>query len=361
MRKTIVSVGLILALIVAVVLPLAGCGKAPQTLIIYHAGSLNEPFMELEAEFEQAHPNVDVLRVSGGSNKIITKSIINEQAGENPPDVIASADFSLIRDRMEPDYADWYIAFAKNKMVLCYCKDAPYANDIKGRWEYPYEEEKTGDRMWYDVLRNDDVSYGHSNPDDDPCGYRTLLLIQLAQKYYYDNAGTFGRTADKNAKDLYNTLIPGKEHERGRKPQGWEQVNTKSVDLVTMLQAGELHYAFEYRSVAVQHKLNFIELDDAINLSSTTYEDFYEGVSVEIMDKPGPPPTYKEETGKPIVYGITIPKNAQNKKLAEEFIKLLLSDTGKNIMEVENGQPFLESFLCDSPGKLPASLKDLIP
>jgi molybdate/tungstate transport system substrate-binding protein len=317
----------------------------------------------LEAEFESTHPEVDVLCESGGSAKMVNKAIAREQAGELPPDIIASADYKLIPDRLyQPGYADWYIAFARNAMVLCYRDGAPSSEEIV-----------SGTRTWYDVLRNDPVKYGHSNPDDDPCGYRTPMVIQLAQKYYYDEAATFGLTPDPNADGLYAALIPGTEHERGRiggtneaRPGGSKEVaRSKSVELIQLLDSGDLDYAFEYRSVAVQHGLNFIEFDDHINLSRTNkelpgVEDFYNKASIEIINEAGPPPTYKTEKGKPIVYGITIPSHAENKELAVEFIQLLLSDTGKDIMEKKNGQPFVQPVICDHPENLPAGIKEAL-
>ncbi len=342
------------------VIPLvAGCAPQKERLTIYHAGSLAVPFSELKAEFEDTHSNVEVLCESGGSAKMINKAITVVKAGETPPDIIASADYKLIPDRLyEGDYADWYIAFARNEMVLCYRDGAPGSQAIVN-----------GTRTWYDVLRNAPVSYGHSNPDDDPCGYRTLMVIQLAQKYYYDNATEFGLTPDPNADGLYDALIPGSEHDRGRigsinflrarSGGNDEVVRSKAVDLIASIQSGDLDYAFEYRSVAVQHGLNFIELDEAINLSNVTYEDFYQGASVQIMKEPGPPPTYKTESGEPIVYGITILKNAENKDLAVEFVKFLLSGKGHNVMEV-NGQPFTELLLCDYPENLPVPIKEVL-
>jgi molybdate/tungstate transport system substrate-binding protein len=340
-----------------------GCGPQTETLRISHAGSLAVPFVDLKAGFERLHPNVDVVLESGGSAEIISRAIAQEQAGENPPDIIASADYALIPERLYEDgYADWYIAFARNKMVLCYRDDALGSEDMA-----------SGGRTWYDVLRTAPVSYGHSNPDDDPCGYRTLLVIQLAQKYYHDEAPEFGLTPDPYADGLYGALIPGAAHERGRTggtseagPDGSEEiVSKKSVDLIVALETGDLDYAFEYRSVAVQHGLNFIELDDHINLSKTNaellgVEDFYKEASVEIMKMPGPPPTYSAKYGKPIVYGITIPLRAENEDVAVEFVKLLLSETGKDVMEVECGQPFVEPVICDHPENLPAVLKEAL-
>lgn len=325
------------------------------TLTIYHAGSLAVPFEQLEALFEEDHPKVDVLRESGGSAAMISKAITEKDAGENPPDILASADYVLIPDRMyEGEYADWTIIFARNTMVLCYAEDAPFAEDIVN-----------GSRTWYDVLRNEDVKWGHSDPDADPCGYRSMMVFQLAQKYYYDDAETFGNTPDENANGLYDACIVGTDQERGRTNQGNEVVRTKSVDLVALLQAGELDYAFEYRSVAVQHGLNYIELDDAVNLaqvgnmgeSGMTYADFYGTASVELKTESG---EYKTTAGAAVVYGITMPVDGPNAAAATEFIRLLLSAEGKQVMEVDNGQPLLDPIKCDAPDALPAELQSLV-
>lgn len=361
--KGILSKAASIVLVLTVLVTVLGCAAQEETLTIFHAGSLSVPFEALEAEFEDSHPDVDVVRQSGGSASVISQAIAQEEAGESPPDIIGSADYKLIPDRMyEGGYADWYIAFARNKMVICYSDNATGSADIE-----------SGNRTWYDVLRNEAVSYGHSDPDLDPCGYRTLLVMQLAEMYYCDNATDFGLEPDPDAADLYDVLIPGSEHERGRtggvnltaRPSGSEEVvSEKSVDLIVALESGDLDYAFEYRSVAVQHRLNFIELDDYINLSMTNeelsgVEDFYYEASIEILTDPGPPAEYSAKHGAPIVYGITIPCNAANEELAAEFVDLLLSATGKDIVETQNGQPFVEPPLCDYPENLPASLQDL--
>lgn len=354
MNKRTVLGPVMAALLLAVALLLPGCAPAKEAIIIYHAGSLAVPFNELETLFEAAHPDVDVLRESMGSNAVMDKAITLIQAGETPPAVIGSADYKLIPGRLYEDgYADWYIAFARNTMVLCYRDGAPGSEAIAN-----------GSRTWYDVLRNDAVSYGHSNPDDDPCGYRSLMVVQLAQRYYYDNATEFGLTPDPDAAGLYDALIPGSEHDRGRVGGGKEVVRPKEVDLVASIESGDLDYAFEYLSVAVQHGLNFIELDDAVNLgrlgvigdTNITYEDFYQEASVEIMTEPGPPPVYSAQSGAPVVYGVTILKDAPNKELAIKFVALLLSTEGQQAME-ESGQPSIVPPLCDHPENLPPELE----
>jgi molybdate/tungstate transport system substrate-binding protein len=354
--KRVLSLMTVIGAVVLVLALTPGCAEEEaKTLTIYHAGSLAVPLEQLEADFEADHPNVDVLLESGGSAAMISKAITRQEAGETPPDILASADYTLIPNRLyEPGYADSTIIFAKNQMVLCYRDGAPFAEDIE-----------SGDRTWYDVLRYEDVTWGHSNPDDDPCGYRSLMVFQLAQDFYFDDAETFASTPDPVADGLYDACVPGTDEERGRVTEGRQTVRSKSVDLIYLLQSGDLDYALEYSSVAVQHELGYIELDDAINLSAVgtigdsgvTYAEFYSRASVPLQKAPG---EYSTMEGAAIVYGITIMKDAPEAELAAEFIAFLLSDTGKQVFEVENGQPFVSPPKSDYPARLPSLLEHLV-
>jgi molybdate/tungstate transport system substrate-binding protein len=191
------------------------------------------------------------------------------------------------------------------------------------------------------------------------------MVFQLAQQFYFDDAATFGNTPDPNADGLYDACIPGTEQERGRVSEGNQVVRSKSVDLIALLQSGDLDYAFEYSSVAVQYGFSYIKLDDAINLSQAgdignsgvTYADFYGTASVEIQTAPG---QYSPMIGQAVVYGITILTHAPDSDLAAKFVEFLLSDTGKQVFEVENGQPFISPAKCDNPDNLPSSLKNLV-
>ncbi|MBN1620043.1 tungstate ABC transporter substrate-binding protein WtpA [candidate division WOR-3 bacterium] len=374
MKGKIGKVATILAVLGLTPVIFQGCSK-PQlaegevtsnVLSIYHAGSLSVPFEGLKAEFIKNHPGVEVIIESGGSAGLINKIISVIEAGETPPDIIASADYTLIPKRLyDKGYASWYIAFARNELVLCYRDGAPGSEDIIN-----------GTRTWFDVLRNDGVTYGHSNPDDDPCGYRSLMVIQLTELVYFENAFDFDFDKDPNAEKLYDALIVGIDTERGRiggknenlRPGGSEEVvRAKSVDLISSLQSGDLDYAFEYRSVAVQHSLNYFDLHPAVNLGSIgqvegnefTYEDFYKKAVVKILTQVDPEIVYSEMVGEPVVYGITIVEGGEGMDLAIEFIQLILSEKGRQLME-ESGQPFLLPFVCDHPENLPKDIKALL-
>ena len=287
-------------------------------LVIFHAGSLTVPVDELTKAFQAKHPGITFETEAGGSNATARK--ISELGRE--ADLTMSADYTVIDKLLIPDFADWNVQFARNTMVIAYTAQSQYADEINAD-------------NWYEILTREGVIYGHSDPDADPCGYRTLLVFQLAEKHY----GVEGL-----AEKLDAACPP-------------ENVRPKSVELIALLESGDMDYAFEYRSVAVQHGLNFVELPDEINLSMVEHADFYSQASVEIAgSEPG---TTMTMTGAPIVYGVTIPKNAPNPELALEFVKFLLGPDGQAIMEAQ-GQPPIVPATTSDIGAVPAELKELV-
>jgi len=285
-------------------------------LVIFHAGSLTLPVEELAKAFQVEHPDVTFETEASGSNDAARK--ISEL--EREADLMMSADYTVIDKLLIPNFADWNVQFARNTMVIAYTDQSQYADEINTD-------------NWYDVLTRDGVIYGHSEPDADPCGYRTLLVWQLAEKHY----GVPGLSAK-----LDEHCPP-------------ENVRPKSVELIALLESGDMDYAWEYRSVAVQHGMNFIELPDEINLSMVEHTDFYGQASVEIAGKE--PGTTMTMVGTPIVYGVTIPKNAPSPRLALEFVQFILGPEGQAIME-QQGQPPIVPPVSANFDMLPDALKD---
>ena len=336
----------IAALVLILTLIASACASQVD-LIALHAGSLSVPFDKLADEFEEQNPGVTMVTEAAGSRTTIRK--VTELG--KPCDIIGSADYLAIEELMFPEFADWYISFATNEMVIAHRDDAPFADDIK-----------SGERTWYDVLVNEDVTYGHSDPDVDPCGYRSLMVCQLAQRYYYDEASEFGLTPDANAANLYDALIPipesGTEMDRGRAGGDWgEIVKPKETDLLYLLGSGDLDYAFEYRSVATQHGLDFVELPDRIDLSSLDYEEFYATAEVEVTGRE--PGTTTTLTGAPIVYGVTIPKNAPHPERAIDFLELMLGLQGQAIIESCGQSPIVPAIASDRD-KIPQGLRGFV-
>jgi len=287
-------------------------------LVIFHAGSLTVPMRALIEAFQVQHPGVTFQSEASGSREAARK--ISELGRE--ADVMVLADYTVINNLLIPDFADWNIQFARNAMIIAYTDQSKYADQINAG-------------NWYEILSVEGVVCGRSDPDADPCGYRTLMVWQLAEKHY-DVSGLYAR--------LEEYCPP-------------ENMRPKEVELISLLQSGNMDYAFEYRSLAVQHGLKFVELPDEINLSRVEFADFYSQGAVEVSGtEPG---TTLTQVGSPIVYGVTIPRNAPSPDLAVEFVKFLVGPEGQAIME-QQGQPPIVPPVASDGEALPSALQTLV-
>jgi molybdate/tungstate transport system substrate-binding protein len=309
-------------LLLFVLLVTVGCNgpeKPAETneLIIFHAGSLTKPFHEIAEAFESENPGTNVLLEAAGSRECARK--ISEL--HKPCDIIATSDYAVIETLLIPEFTEWQLAFARNEMCLVYNPHSGLSDKIDAE-------------NWYELLLNDSIYYGRADPESDPCGYRTILMFDLAEKYY-GSEGLAGRLKQKNL----------------------EFIRPKEVDLLALLESNAIDYVFIYSSVAIQHNLKYIELPDEINLSNPAFSDLYATASIELSGKKKDEKIIQK--GEPMIYGISIIKNAPNPELAQKFIKFLYdSDKGVKILE-QNGQ----QSIVDSNSKykviLPLEIKIL--
>lgn len=301
-----------------------GCGEPEGGVLkIFHAGSLSVPFQELEGMYEAQHPGVDVQRESYGSATAIRQ--VTELG--RPADVVGSADYRLIDQLMvdaEPSHADWNVLFARNAIILAYTDpDDPITTE-----------------NWAEVLADPDVRVGMSSPNQDPCGYRSLYTVHLAdtalgadglfQRLVLDNSNVTVEESDGG----HVINVPSDVRYTGRLT-----MRPKETDLLALLEAGAIDYLFIYRSVAAQHDLPFVELPEEVNLSSPALADDYGQVSVrQYADQPDKATLVQAS---PIVYGVTVPSEAPNRVAGEAFVELLLSDAGREVLS-RNGQAPLD-------------------
>jgi len=285
-------------------------------LIIFHAGSLAVPFKQITEAFNKEHPGLRIMCEAAGSRTCARKiSDLHKLC-----DVMVSADHAVIDALLIPGHADWNIKFASNEMSLVFHDRSRRSRQITAS-------------NWYELLLREDVTFGRSDPNADPCGYRAALTIKLAEKYY----GKEGLAQKLLNKDL-------------------RYIRPKEVDLLALLETGEIDYIFLYRSVAEQHGLKRLLLPDEINLRGPALAGLYGRVSVEVTGKqPGATITKK---GRPIIYGVTIPRNAPNRKAATAFVSFLLDKNGGMAIMAKNGQGSVVPAPCDTFDKLPAVLKE---
>lgn len=343
---TVIIIILIVSIVIIGGIATGTLWKNTIVIKVFHAGSLTLPLEEIKAKFEQDFQfyrppgslvvcSVNVQLEPAGSIQCVRKiTDVGKEA-----DVLASADYSLIPEMMMPEYADWYLKFARNRMVLAYTNNSVYADEINST-------------NWYQILRRADVRWGFSNPNMDPCGYRTPWVMQLAELEYNDgqifedlieenSAITMTREGDTYVYIAPENLDPNTER---------LVIRDKSVELIALLQSGGLDYAFEYLSVAVQHNLNYIEFSESIDLSSEQQE------RIEVYSKMKAVTLKENLTAKSIHYGVTVPKNAPNPELAEQFVKYMIDEFGQSVF-TEMKQPPITPAVANELDKVPVILR----
>ena len=281
---------------------LAACrarAAAPTPLVVFNAGSLAAPFRDLLQAFQARTPGVTPAQENSGSLEAARK--ITELG--KVPDVLAVADHAVIDRLLRPTHAQWQVMFARNRMVLAYTDRSAGAAEVNG------------DNWWRMVLRPD-VRVGRSDPALDPNGYRTLMVLQLAEAHY----GQPGLAAK-----LIQAMPP-------------KFIRPKEADLTALLQAGELDYAWTYRSIARTTGLRYVELPPEIDLGDPSLADRYATATVMV---PGAMRDGEMLTlhGEPIVYALTIPVGAPHPKLAHDFAAFVLSAEGRAIVERNGLEP----------------------
>jgi len=315
-------------------------------LKVFHAGSLTLPLEKIKAKFEQDFAayrptgsaivySVEVQLEPAGSVQCVRKiTDLGEKA-----DVIALSDYSLIPKMMMPQYADWYLKFAKNRMVLAYTDKSRYADEVNST-------------NWYQILRRPDVRWGFANPNIDPCGYRAVWVLQLAELEYRDSqifedlieANSAITMAEEEGSYVYTApedLRPNTER---------IVIKDKSVELIASLQSGGLDHAFEYLSVAKQHGLRFVELPETVDLSSEKQ------ACIELYGRMRAVTQRGSFIAMPIHYGVTVPKNAPNPDLAVRFVEYMIDEFGRSIFE-DLGQPPITPSIANDIEKVPEILR----
>jgi molybdate/tungstate transport system substrate-binding protein len=343
----------IIAAIILIAIAIVGGGlyafqstssQGKTVLKIYHAGSLAGPMNATAAKFESEHPNVDVQLESYGSADAIKQVTDLNRSG----DIVAVADYGLIDQRMIPKFADWNLEFAKNEMIIAYSNKSKYKDEINGQ-------------NWYQIFRRSDVKFGFSDPNADPSGYRSVMMIQLANSYYNDSnifndliSANTAITSQTNGSGYIVNAPPNLN------PSSKVMIRPKEVDMMQAIESGNLDYLIIYKSVAEQHKgsgVKFVQLPEELNLKSTAYESKYNQIKLVQNSETN---TSKSVTLSPIVYGITVLNNAPQKELAIEFVKLLIGPEGSQILISNFQEPITPAIATNDSKNIPDILKPLV-
>ena len=259
-------------------------------LVVYTAGSLARP-MRAALDSFAARTGIEYQLESAGSLETARKLT---ELGKIP-DIVALADEDVFPKVLMPVHATWYVRFAENRIVLAYTDRSHFASEIDST-------------NWWQVLQRPRLEIGRSNPDLDPAGYRTLMVFQLAERHY-GNAGL--------AAALEKAANP-----RNMRP--------KEIELVALLESGDLDYAWFYESMARASGMKYVQLPAAIDLSSADERATYATANVRVIGASARDTVTMQ--GAPIRYAFSIPLKASHPALGERFAGFLLMD-GRQALE----------------------------
>lgn len=280
---------LVAALVVAGCAPKESANEGP--LVVFTAGSLARP-MRAALDSFAARNKVRYELESAGSLETARK--ITELG--KVPDVIALADEDVFPKVLIPAHATWYVRFAENRIVLAFTDKSKFAIEIDST-------------NWWRVLQRPGLEIGRSNPDLDPAGYRTLMVFQLAEQHY----GSTGLAA----------ALEKAANPRNMRP--------KEIELVALLESGDLDFAWFYESMARASGVKYVQLPPSIDLSAAEMRDAYAQSAVRVIG------SSKTDTvtmrGAPIRYAFSIPLKAAHPSLGEQFATFLLSADGRRVLE----------------------------
>jgi molybdate/tungstate transport system substrate-binding protein len=269
--------------------PRSAISGTRDTVLVYLAASLTKPLQAALDTFALRN-NVVVERESGASLEHARK--ITELG--RIPDVIALADVEVFPQLLMPAHVTWYAEFARNRMIIGYTERSRHAAEIDST-------------NWSKILAMPDVQVGRPDPDLAPAGYRTLLMLQLAERYY--------RSPGLAARVLANA------------PRANMRAN--AAELATLLLTGELDYIFDYESVASAYGFKALRLPKEIDLGDPAQANAYATARVRVKGKGGDSATF---AGAPIVYALSIPRGAPHGTAAQRLATFLLSADGRRMM-----------------------------
>jgi molybdate/tungstate transport system substrate-binding protein len=263
---------------------LAGCAttlgaSGPGSVSLLAAGSLARTFEDhVGPAFEEGTGTL-VYGEYYGSNAIMR---LVEDRTEHP-DVVVSADATLLRDRLYGEFTDWDVAFAANSLGVGYREGTAFGRAL------------AAGEPWYEAaLDTDPGDIAIADPDLDPLGYRAVQAFELA--------------AAEHGLERFREAMLERVYLEPEEPQ-----------LLAGVETGSRAAGLVYRNMALDRGMPFLEFPAAYNFSKARLADHYATV------------TYTTDRGytargRPILYSATVLDGADNPDAGRRLVQFLLDN-----------------------------------
>lgn len=259
-------------------LTVAGCIGENHSVKVLSAGSLAHTFEDHIGPAFEAATDIAVHGEYYGANAVMRMV----EDGTKHPDVIVSADSTLLRDRLYDDVTDWDVEFASNSVGIGYNADIQFGERLEAG------------EPWYEIaLESDEGHLSIGDPNLDPLGYRAVQAFDLAAAEY-----------DLNG---FREAMMGRVYIEPEEPQ-----------IMAGVESGARAAAIVYHNMAVDHDMPFVEFPDTYNFANPELADHYGSVQYT-TDEEG----YTAE-GRPILYNITTNAEADHPEAGHRLVQFLI-------------------------------------
>jgi molybdate/tungstate transport system substrate-binding protein len=340
MNKWVTSILVCAGLAVAV----AGCGSASnensqgkasntgdapskngmvQKLSVLYAGSMTNVMEQKIRPDVRKKYGIDMQGEGKGSSALAQMI----RSGIARPDVFISAspavNDNLLMGPKNHNLVKWYLEFARDQLVIAYSP--------KSRFKSQLEQAAAGRTPWYRVLETPGFRFGRTDPALDPKGAYTILMFELASRYYHQP-------------DLRQTILKSDDNPHQVFPE---------ESLLAQLTSGQMDAIIAYKHEAVEWGVPYITLPAAINLGDPKYAKTYAQATYR-------PKNGALQQGAPIVFTITIPRTAHDEAAAERFVEYMVSGAGHDLLLKDGFSP-IQTQLVGSASAVPKTLRKLVP
>jgi len=258
---------------------LSGClGVAAESVSLLAAGSLAHTFEDHVGPVFEERTGLDLHGEYYGSNAVMRMV----EDGTKHPDVVVSADATLLRDRLYDGFVDWDLEFATNVLGIGYNPDTDLGEGLE-RGEPWHEQVRE--------LSEGDLTIGE--PDLDPLGYRAVQAFELAEAKY--------------GLDGFREEMLEATYREPEEPQ-----------MMAGVSAGARAGAVVYGNMAVDHGMPFHEFPSAYNFAEPELADHY-ATAVFVTDE-----EEYEAVGRPILYNAAVPEGADTPDAGRQLVEFLM-------------------------------------
>jgi molybdate/tungstate transport system substrate-binding protein len=150
----------------------------------------------------------------------------------------------------------------------------------------------------FTMLTSGSVKIGTGNPNADPSGYRGWIVLEAAGQAFANNSSFYE-----------NRLISNNGNVTA----------ASAADLIAPLQTGQIQFLWIYKSSAIAHKLNYLQLPGRVNLGSPKYSWFYSKFSYQLATG--------VETGGVIRLWITVPADSTDTADSLQFVAFVVKNS----------------------------------